>query len=288
MLTLNQGMSSMVVAPEYGGGVLGWLRGEVAIFRRALPQAVMRDRHALACFPLVPYANRIANGRFTWNGQAYTLARNAGDSPHTIHGIGRQSSWDVVDARPNAVTLGLRHAGDAAWPFGFEASVSYALTETGLSVALSMTNRHDAPAPAGLGLHPYFLKQDDPALRFHAEGVWRTGPDSLPTEQGSVPAEWSCERMKPVADLPLDNCFTGWDRVVETKAGAASLRLEASEAFGNLQVFTPSWTDFFCAEPVTHTPDAINRPDLPPEQRMTALAPGATLAGTIALTLLRP
>jgi aldose 1-epimerase len=51
-----------------------------------------------------------------------------------------------------------------------------------------------------------------------------------------------------------------------------------------LQVFTPSWADFFCVEPVSHSPDAINRPDLPADQAMHVLEPGAVLAGRISLT----
>jgi aldose 1-epimerase len=64
--------------------------------------------------------------------------------------------------------------------------------------------------------------------------------------------------------------------------------IEADAAFRHLQVFTPFDCDFFCAEPVSHVPDAINRSDLPPGQAMHVLPPGESLAGsvTIALSLL--
>jgi len=287
MLTLTEGASSIVVAPEYGAGVLGWLHGNTAILRRALPQAVMGNVHYMSGFPLLPYANRIAGGRFTWDGQAYTLARNPGET-NTIHGIGRLHAWEVREAKRNAVSLSLSHPGDAAWPFALEGRLSYALNGPSLTVAISVTNRHASTAPAGLGFHPYFPKQFDAALRFNATGVWQNGADSLPSHHGPVPPDWSYANAAPVTRSSLDNCFTGWDRVAETTAGPASLRIEASEAFGNLQVFTPSWTDFFCVEPVTHSPDAINRPDLPSGQAMVALAPGETLAGTITLTLTQP
>jgi aldose 1-epimerase len=286
MLTLTEGASSVVIAPEYGAGLLGWLHGDTAILRRALPKAVMGDFHSMSGFPLVPYANRIAAGRFTWGGRAYAVTRNSGDN--SIHGIGRERAWQVMGAQRNSVSLALTHSGDAAWPFAFEAALSYALNGPCLTVEMSVTNRHASAAPAGLGLHPYFPKQFDAALRFSATGAWQNGPDSLPTHHGPVPPDWSYASPVPVAQSRLDNCFTGWDRLAETIAGPASLRIEASEAFGNLQVFTPSWADFFCVEPVTHSPDAINRPNLPPGQGMAVLAPGGTLAGTIRLTLTRP
>jgi len=49
----------------------------------------------------------------------------------------------------------------------------------------------------------------------------------------------------------------------------------------DLQVFTPADADFFCAEPASHAPDAINRPD---EQGMTMPAPGQTLVGSMTLS----
>jgi aldose 1-epimerase len=49
-------------------------------------------------------------------------------------------------------------------------------------------------------------------------------------------------------------------------------------------VFTPSWADFFCIEPVSHVPDAMNRPDLPTEHAMRVLQPNETLGGTVRFT----
>lgn len=288
MLTLTEGKSSIVVVPEYGAGLLGWLHGGTAVLRRALPQAAMGDFHALSCFPLLPYANRIAGGRFTWDGHDHILTRNFGDRPHTIHGIGRQRAWTVAHVHPNAVSLELTHEADAAWPFAFLATMAYTLNGPTLSVDLTLTNRHTAAAPAGLGIHPYFPKPQGVTLRFEAPGAWENGPDTLPLRHGPVPPDWSFSPARPVASVQLDNCFTGWTRSADINAGRASLRIEASEVFANLQVFTPPSGDFFCVEPVTHSPDAINRPGLPAEQAMASLQAGATLSGTIRLTLTRP
>ena len=79
----------------------------------------------------------------------------------------------------------------------------------------------------------------------------------------------------------LDNCFTSWDGTADVLAGPASLRIEASPVFRNLQVFTPSWADFFCVEPVSHVPDAINRQGQPIDQAMHILQPDESLDGTI-------
>jgi aldose 1-epimerase len=285
MLTLTAGASSLVVAPEYGAALTGWLLGRTPILRRALPQAVLGGNpHTMACFPLLPYGNRICHGRFRWSGVDYALQPNFGDNPHTIHGIGWQRPWTVEDAHPKSVTLSLAHRPDASWPFAFRAEIDYRLSDETLTVTIQMTNQHAAPAPAGIGIHPHFPKTNAVALRFNATGAWENGPDSLPVQHAPPRPEWQHGEPRAVARSRLDNCFTGWDGIADIHTGAARLRIEASKVFRQLQVFTPSWGDFFCVEPVSHVPDALNRLDLPEDQVMHVLQPGETLAGTIRFT----
>jgi aldose 1-epimerase len=150
---------------------------------------------------------------------------------------------------------------------------------------MRLTNRHDTPAPAGLGLHPYFPKTQDAALRFQAAGFWTNGPDSLPLHHGAPPAGWGDGAAGFIDGAGLDNCFTGWLGAADILTGVASLRIEASSVFRHLQVVTPGWADSFCAEPVSHVPNALNRLDLPVDQAMHVLQPGETLEGTIRLLL---
>lgn len=286
MLTLRSGASSVVVAPEYGAGLTGWMLGRTPILRRALPQAsVGGDPHAMACFPLLPYGNRIGLRHFTWRGVGHTLTANFPGHPHTIHGIGWQRAWTIETVGPQSVTLSLQHRPDLCWPFAFSATVGYALSESGLTVTVALTNRHDAAAPAGIGVHPYFPKAGGPSLRFNAGGACVNGPDALPLRAAPLPEDWQHAAPRPIAASRLDNCFTAWDGTADVWAGAASLRIEASSVFRQLQVFTPSWADFFCVEPVSHLPNAVNQPDLPPEQAMHILPPNGTLAGTVRFTL---
>jgi aldose 1-epimerase len=258
------------------------MRGPTAMLRRSLPQAIIGgDPHAMGCFPLLPYGNRLGHGRFQWSGIDYTLEPNFGDSPHTIHGVGWRRAWAVEANTPSAIILTLDHYPDPAWPFAFSASLRYTLSNSVLTTDIRITNRHAAPAPAAIGVHPFFPKSHDPSLRFNATGAWQNGADSLPATHAPPPAAWQHTTPRLERDSQLDNCFTGWDGTADIHAGPASLRIEASPVFRHLQVFTPSWADFFCVEPISHVPDAINRSDLPPEQAMHVLQPNATLAGTV-------
>ena len=282
MLALTSGASSVAVAPEYGAALTGWMIGSTPMLRRALPQATIGgDPHAMGCFPLLPYGNRIGYRGFRWAGVDYRLEANFGANAHTIHGVGWQRPWVVEAVTPQSVTMSLQHCPGPSWPFAFSALVSYSLSECGLTIAIRLTNRHDAAAPAGIGLHPFFPKGGDPSLRFNAAGAWDNGGDALPLRHGPCRDDWLHVEPRAVCRSRLDHCFTGWDGTADIAAGSASLRIEASGVFGQLQVFTPSWADFFCVEPVSHVPDAINRCDLPPGQGMQVLQPDETLSGTI-------
>jgi aldose 1-epimerase len=289
MLTLRAGSNAIVVAPEHGAGVVGWMAGRTAMLRRAVPAAVITgDPNVMGWFPLVPYCNRIAQRRFTWQGHDHALAANFGDRPHSIHGIGWQRAWTVEAVAADRVVLSLVHQASPAWPFGFHAGITYAVTPAAVEVMMAVTNQASIPAPAGLGLHPYIPKAHDAALRFAASGVWTNDAEVLPLRHDPTPSAWSFAEPREVTPMRLDNCFTGWDQRADVYAGPASMRIEAAGAFPNLQVFTPDWGDFFCAEPVSHVPDALNRGELPPDQAMDVLAPGETLSGTIRLSLMPP
>src|SRR5262245_22837569 len=79
------------IAPDVGGAIARFVFGDVDVLRPVSEEArTTGNVRGYACYPLVPYSNRIANGQLDWAGRSYTLARNFGDHPHSIHGVGWQ------------------------------------------------------------------------------------------------------------------------------------------------------------------------------------------------------
>lgn len=266
MLTLQSGDSSLQLLPDAGGAIQAWSCG---------PVPLMCPVRGMGCFPLVPYANRIAHGRFHWDGRDHRLPLNFGNHPHSIHGIGWQRRWIVESSRDDRALLTLAHQGTEGWPFRFAAEQSFVLMPRSLRIELRMTNRHDRAAPAGLGLHPFFPRPSDASLRFNATSVWLNDPTALPERCVPVPDAWDHAADRAVGDEPLDNCFAGWDGAAHLQLGAASMTIAASDVLRHLQVYTPPGEAFFCVEPVTHRPDAING------EGMAVLRPGESLAGSV-------
>ncbi|MBP6517005.1 MAG: galactose mutarotase, partial [Chitinophagales bacterium] len=103
------------------------------------------------------YGNRIANGKFSLNGKAYTLATNNG--VNHLHGGGKGFNAVVWDAQQiNAQTLELSYLsvdGEEGYPGNFNVKVVYTLTDSNeLKVEYSATT--DQPTVVNLTHHSFF------------------------------------------------------------------------------------------------------------------------------------
>ncbi len=292
MISLSAGDASLVLAPEIGGAIVGWRLGRWHILRQPEPAAMLTGpARRLAAFPLVPFSNRIANGRFTFAGKEHVLARADRSFALPIHGLGWIRPWCLTEVSADAARLRLLHPASAAdlalWPFSFEAELRFELAPDALTVGLRMTNRHDGPAPAGLGLHPYFPRTAAASLRFAATGVWLTDAGQLPTELVPVPPGWDHASGRRIGTVALDHVFAGWDGRAEITLapGPVTVAIEASAIFRHVVVYTPPGAAYFCVEPVSHMTDAVNRGDSHDDTGLVVLPPGGTLDGEIAFRL---
>jgi aldose 1-epimerase len=287
LIILAHGPWSARISAPLGGSLLDLSHAGEPVLRRASTEALRTlGVRAAACYPLVPYANRIAAGRLPAAGRVYALRANFPPEPHALHGVGWQRSWQVARAAGSSAELVLRHEPDtsADWPFAFEARQRFELGERGLTVGLSMRNRDTVAWPAGLGLHPNLAISPGQTLQFEAAGAWCNGPDRLP-ERPVRGAAWDFSTARQVALLDLDHDFYGWRGPALVGGGPLGvIRLQASEIFSVLRIFTPVARGFFAVEPATHIADAVHRPPSP-ETGYRLLEPGATLAGTVAIEL---
>jgi aldose 1-epimerase len=279
-LVVAYGDDRLVVAPEQGAAILEWTRRGMHLLLRPLPGGVAGRPGGTGCVPLVPFCNRIAWRRFSWAGRTYELAANFGTHPHAIHGIGWQRPWRVAEVSDDTVTLTLHHdaRGGCArgWPFAFTSRLIYRLSAAGLTIQIEATSLHPEPAPMGIGAHPWFPRDAGATVAFQAKDVWLTRED-LPLTHTRVPPEWEHAEGRTVDREKLDNCFTGWNG----EARLPHLRITADPVLSNLQIFTPAAVNFFCVEPVSHIPDAINHNGLTSDQSMAVLSEGETLSASM-------
>lgn len=275
---MRAGGLEAALSPVIGGSLLCLALDGVDLLRCA-PDGT-GDPLAMASFPLVPYANRIADGRFSFDGERYQLPLNFGDHPHSIHGFGWQTAWTASETAETAATLVHHHGGDAGWPWPYRAQQRVAVTPSQLSMSLSITNVGDVAMPAGLGFHPYFLADAATRIQFDADGLWLSTADMLPDRKAPADALGDWSRPAIVGgDTLVDNAYTGWTGSATIRRGdGLRLTLRATGA-DILHVYRPPSSGDFCLEPVSHMPDAINRGG------MASLAPGDTAHLTMTIAI---
>jgi aldose 1-epimerase len=284
MFDLVAGDARLTLCPGLGGSIGNWERRGVPVLRHTDEAALAgASARALSCFPLIPFSNRIAWGRFSFGGEDFQLDRNFGDHPHTIHGNAWQRAWRVLGQSASRAELRLNHDPDADsghhWPYAYQASLIYALSPDTLHVTMRITNMDMRAQPVGLGLHPFQPRTPQTAIAFRAATVWRTGADSLPDAQLPVDGHWSFEPGHVITPPPLDNCYAAWTGRAEITRPEHGIRLviAADDIFRHLVVFTPEEKPFFAVEPASNMTDAINRMDTIPAHGLRILAPGETL-----------
>jgi aldose 1-epimerase len=236
------------------------------------------DPRAASSFPLIPYSNRIRNGRFRFRGEEYRLPLNFGDYPHSIHGVGWQMPWRLRILADRVVEIDVSSDG-SEWPFAFDAKQMFSLNGRDLRHEITLTNRGDAAMPVGLGMHPYFPRHGNAVLTADVTAVWLTDETCLPTERVACPDRWNLGAGARVDALCCDNQFEPWNGSarISWPDEQMSLDIKASDDLNRLIVYAPEGRDFFCVEPVSHVTDAFNRSadGMPPETSgMRILEPG--------------
>jgi aldose 1-epimerase len=297
MIDLAAGDANLILCPALGGSIGGWTRRGVPILRPTPSEALEgSSSRLLSCFPLIPFSNRIAWGRFSFGGESFQLAMNFGDHPHTIHGNAWQRAWAVASQGAAEAELTLDHDpahdptatdGQCHWPYRYAARLVYALAPDALTVTITVTNTDARAQPVGLGLHPYQPRTPDTAIAFQAASVWHTGEDSLPDARLTVEGHWSFDPGHVITPPALDNCYAAWaGRAVITRPEhAIRLVIAADDIFRHVIVYTPDGKPYFAVEPATNMTDAVNHMDSVPDHGLRVLQPGDTLRRQVRFTV---
>jgi aldose 1-epimerase len=288
VVRLRRGPYELEICPGRGGCITALRhRGRDLLRPASARYFADGDARQASSFPLVPFSNRVADARFGFLGQTYQLGRNSPPEPHAIHGDGWQNPWVVADATSSRAVLDFAHRS-AGTPLDYCARQTLALDDQGLAATIEITNAGASPMPAGVGLHPYFVRSEGVTLTARVGHVWLPDERTIPQRRVGVPAAWDFARRLRLSALDLDHCFGGWDGAarIHWPETDLTLAIAAEPLFGHLVVYVPPGQDFFCVEPVSHVNDGFNLLQRGvAETGVRILAPGERLAGVVRLSV---
>jgi aldose 1-epimerase len=260
-IELNDWDLRLVIAPELGGAIARFDRlvneYPVPLFR-PMP-GTSRDVLQAASFPVVPYANRIRNGAFRFQGREIRLPPNIKGQPLPMHGDGWLHEWRIANAGRHEVELVYEHTkGD--WPWDYEARQTFTLSEDALEISLACINRSSDEMPCGLALHPYFPSTPRTMLDTEVERVWVVDADMLPVRADAPTGRYDLKR-RAIGGQDLDNGYDGWSGRAKIGWPENDLWLMMISDAPRLQIYSPKGENFFAAEPVTNANAALNAPE---------------------------
>ena len=238
---------------------------------------------------LLPWPNRLRDGRWQWRGADLQLEVSSPASPNAVHGLLSWQPFSVLAATDDAVTVGTLVEPRPGYPFRLGVALDYRLDPDRLAVTVRVRNDGDAAAPFGAGMHPYL------AVGATADGGIGEAALTLPARTrlnlaGGLPTggrERFDGEVGVIGDRALDDALTdlvrdddGWARV-HLSGPAGEVELAVDRAWPWLQAYTGDTLPAgerrrsLAVEPMTCPPNALaDGTDL------VVLEPGERWAGT--------
>lgn len=255
----------------------------------ALRQLRHGERHLIVPFPAggpipdyrgilaAPWPNRIADGRYTFEGAEHQLPVNETERGCALHGMAYPLNWDVEDHNPSSLVLSCFVGPAPGYPFRLELLARYHLDGDGLHTSVTATNTGATAAPYGVCPHPYLVAGPAPLdewiLEFPASQFLDVTPDRLlPVGLRTVENHvFDFREARRIGTTEIDHAFTGiaFDasgraQLVVRDPGGTGVGMAWDRACPWLQIHTadkpaPVITRLGLAvEPMTCPPDAFN------------------------------
>lgn len=243
---------------------------------------------------LVPWPNRVEDGRWPLDGVEQQLDLTEPERGNALHGLLRDRPYTMAERSASAVTLAATVFPTRGYPFQLDTTVRYELVDDGLRVTHGITNVGARTAPVAVGTHPFLRLGDVPTdelvLTVAAGTRFETDARLNPVSENPVEGTgFDLRGGRPVAELHLDDAFgavTPAGEVSRHRLGASDGRfveLWQDADFAFVQVFTtrifprdgglgtPVLGTAVAVEPMTAPPNAFNS-----GQGLRWLAPGET------------
>jgi aldose 1-epimerase len=222
---------------------------------------------------LIPWPNRLQDGRYEFDGRTHQLPVNEIARSNAIHGLVRWVSWSAVDDGHHRIVMSHELHPQPGYPFALSLQIEYRVSEHGLRVTTRATNVGATACPYGSGAHPYVSvgteTVDDVLLRIPAATVLQADDRAIPV--GSAPVagselDYTAERR--IGAAKLDHCFTdlerdgaGIARVELRDGGDRRLVLWVDASYPYVMVFTGDLAEVsrrgLAVEPMTCAPNAF-------------------------------
>ena len=213
---------------EIGAAVREFRVGARDVFQSYAESAFSTGFHGAV---LVPWPNRLADGRYEFDGEQYQLPISEPARMTALHGLSPWQRWSVVELEPDRVLLRLALLPSPGYPFFLDTTVEYRLDEQGLKVRTTSRNVGDRACPYAAGFHPWLSAGaallDECTVSLDATHRFVTDDRLLPiAEEAVAGTRYDFSEPRKLGSLVLDDAFSG---VLRGTDGLAWVKLAAPD-----------------------------------------------------------
>lgn len=210
---------------------------------------------------LFPFANRIKDGSYSFNGKNYQFEINQKEENNALHGLVYNKNFCIIDTETNkdwaTITLEYNEKNKSiGFPFTYSIQLKYVFTKDNLSLIVSVKNTDSEAFPYTIGWHPYFLSDNlqKSALNFDSNQKLIIGERNITTGIETIKIPENLE----IKDKQLDDCWLLNSNNIEFNTPKYQLIIDSSEKNNFLQAYTPNKLNTIAIEPTTGVSDSFN------------------------------
>ncbi|MDN5212954.1 hypothetical protein QQ020_12885 [Fulvivirgaceae bacterium BMA12] len=261
------------IVPRYGGAI-----NEVVLKKNNDLHPIHKAAKSLDAFNavsiplyagtfLAPFPNRVANGRYEFNGTTYLLDHTDPGLPNALHGFLYKTPFKVSSPDQEAGRLALECSfhGDIGYPFKVFFRNTYQLSENELRIRSYACNESGTKIPFGMGWHPYIATGtpiDKLQLKIPGEKTFEQDTQYIPI--GTIKNNPKFREYAAISNDFMNDCYQ------VNKPGRTSLydpdkdleifidQQTGPGGYNYCMYFTPPDRDCLAIEPMTAAPDAFN------------------------------
>lgn len=210
---------------------------------------------------LFPFANRIKDGSYTFNGEEFQLEINQKEENNALHGLVYSKTFKILneDVSDTEASIKLEYNEvneSKGFPYNYTIQLQYILTEDSLKLTVSVKNTDSKSFPFTLGWHPYFISKNlyKSSLKFDSNRKIILGERMITTGVEDYKNGDSFE----IKDKQLDDCFILNNNKVQFLTPDYDLEMNASSNETFLQMYTPPRANTIAIESTTGVSDSFN------------------------------
>ncbi|WP_031467473.1 aldose 1-epimerase family protein [Sciscionella sediminilitoris] len=243
---------------------------------------------------ILPWCNRIAAGKYTFEGTEYQVPINEVAKNTALHGLLNFVEWELVHHDGHRLVLEYTEPPSYGYPFHLRFRIGYTMDRDGLQCTLSARNIGTTNAPFTTATHIYVAAPpgghvDDLVVELPAASYYLVDDNLIPTGKAAVAGtEYDFRAPRKIGAQKLDTAFTdvttqnGRSHAIVRRPGSVDIELWMDAGHNYYQMYSDDSPSIprpkrigLALEPMVGAPNAFNTGD-----GLITIAPGSAWEGS--------